>query len=85
MSKTKIFISEVLPCAGDLEVAIVLINDSNGEKEVQLCIPKSCNISKHIGEEVYFELTNGKVRLKAIQPEEPVFRISMQEYEAGEE
>ena len=80
MGKTKIFVSKVLPCAGDLEVAIVLMDDGATSKEVQLCVPKSCNISSCIGEEVYYECRNGRVYLRAIQ--KPSTAVALQDYEA---
>lgn len=75
MAKTKIFVCEVLPCAGDLEVAVVLMDDGQAEREIQLCVPKSCNISKCVGEEIYYEMKHGEVRIKAVnKPENEVSR-----------
>ena len=66
MGKTKILVTEVLPCAGNLDVAVVLMDDGIQTKELHLCVPKSCNIADCIGEEVYYEFKNGKVSIKAI-------------------
>ena len=52
MNKQKIFVRNVLPCASDLDVAIIKMND----RELQICLPKYCNIAKYIGEEVYYEV-----------------------------
>ncbi|MCM1220768.1 MAG: hypothetical protein NC548_40385 [Lachnospiraceae bacterium] len=63
MNKQRVFVRNVLPCAGDLDVAFVKMNG----RELQICLPKYCNTSKYIGEEVYYEIRNGRYRVSEIR------------------
>lgn len=83
MNKSKIFVCDVLPCAGELDVVVALLDDGTKEREVQICIPKYCNISKCIGEEIYYEMKNGKVRISEIRA--PKQAKVVQDVESGEE
>lgn len=83
MRKTKIFVCDVLPCAGGLDVVVALLDDGTKEREVQICIPKYCNISKCIGEEIYYEMKNGKVRISGVRT--PKQENIVQDVEGGEE
>lgn len=82
MNKQKIFVRNVLPCAGDLDVAFVEMNG----RELQICMPKYCNISKCIGEEVYFEVRNGRYRVSEVRGPKVKTEASVQDVlEVGED
>ncbi len=85
MSKNKIFVCDVLPCAGDLDVVVALVEDGETTREVQICIPKYCDISKCIGEEIYYEIKNGRVRLSAVRSPKHEVDDPTQDIESGEE
>lgn len=85
MSKQKLFVSDVLPCAGDLCVAFVLATVEDEIHAVQICLPKSCGIDKCVGEEIYYEMRNGKVRISEVRQPEPVVDVPAQDVESGEE
>lgn len=85
MNKTKIYVCDVLPCAGDLDVVFALREDESGEREVQICIPKYCEISKCIGEEIYYEIKSGRVRLSSVRTPKQKVDTPMQDVESGEE
>lgn len=85
MSKNKIFVCEVLPCTGDLDVVVALVEEGGTTKEMQVCIPKYCEISKCIGEEIYYEVKNGRVRLSAVRSPKYQAEDPTQEVESGEE
>lgn len=85
MNKTKIYVCDVLPCVGDLDVVIALMESESGERKVQICIPKYCEISKCIGEEIYYEIKGGKVRLSSVRATKQKVDTPMQDIESGEE
>lgn len=84
MNKKKIYVSDVLPCAGDLCVVKALMEVDDGLHEVQICLPKSCGIEKCVGEEIYYEMRNGKVRISEVRQPEPEVEIPTQDIEVGE-
>lgn len=81
MNKQKIFVRNVLPCAGDLDVAIVEMNG----RELQVCLPKYCNVTKCIGEEIYYEVRNGKYRISEVRSPRVKAEASAQEDVVGED
>jgi len=85
MGKKKIFVSEVLPCAGELCVVMALMEVGNELKEVQVCLPKSCGIEKCVGEEIYYEMKNGRVRISEVRQPKPEVEIPSHDVESGEE
>lgn len=61
----KIYVKDVLSTDSGLCVVIAILNG----KDTQICLPKDCGIEKYIGEEVYCEIKDKKVRIsKAHQP-----------------
>lgn len=81
MNKQKIFVRNVLPCASDLDVAIIKMND----RELQICLPKYCNIAKYIGEEVYYEVRNGRYRISEVRLSKVKAEAPAQENVVGED
>lgn len=79
MNKQKIFVRNVLPCASDLDVAIVEMNG----RELQICLPKYCNVAKYTGEEVYYEVRNGRYRISEIRLPKVKAEASAQEDVVG--
>lgn len=62
----KIYVKDVLSTDSGLCVVVAILNG----KDTQICLPKDCGIEKYIGEEVYYEIKDKKVRIsKAHQPQ----------------
>ena len=70
-----------MPCASDLDVAIIKMND----RELQICLPKYCNIAKYIGEEVYYEVRNGRYRISEVRLSKVKAEAPAQENVVGED
>lgn len=85
MNKNKILVCDVIPCAGDLDTVIALVEDGTSAREVQVCLPKYCELSKRIGEEIYYEIKNGRVRLSEVRLPKREEEIPTQDMESGEE
>lgn len=61
----KIHVKDVLFPDSGLCVVIAILNG----KDTQICLPEDCGIEKYIGEDVYYEIKDKKVRIsKAHQP-----------------
>lgn len=61
----KIYVNEVIQTDSNLCVVKTKLNG----KDTQICLPKDCGIDKYLGEEVYCEIKDKKVRIsKAHQP-----------------
>lgn len=62
----KIYVKDVLSTDSGLCVVVAILNG----KDTQICLPKDCGIEKYIGEEVYYEIKDKKVRIsKAYHPQ----------------
>lgn len=61
----KIYVNEVIQTDSNLCVVKTKLNG----KDTQICLPNDCGIDKYLGEEVYCEIKDKKVRIsKAHQP-----------------
>lgn len=77
----KIYVKDVLSTDSSLCVVVAILNGKN----TQICLPKDCGIEKYIGEEVYYEIKDKKVRIsKAHQPQLHTEAPSNDEDEEGE-
>ena len=81
IKKKKIFFLHFFTCASDLDVAIIKMND----RELQICLPKYCNIAKYIGEEVYYEVRNGRYRISEVRLSKVKAEAPAQENVVGED
>lgn len=72
MNKNKIRVCGVLPCTGELDIVTAEVEDETGVRHLQICIPKYCEISKCIGEEIWYEVKNGRVRISSVHKPEDV-------------
>lgn len=78
----KIYVKDVLSTDSGLCVVVAILNG----KDTQICLPKDCGIEKYIGEEVYYEIKDKKVRIsKAHQPQVRAEIPGNDEDEEGEE
>ena len=67
MAKTKILVREVLDASERYDVVFADLYDGDTVKDVQVCMPKYCQISTMLGKEVYFEVKNGTVRVSQVK------------------
>lgn len=59
MERKKIYVVEVLSQTKEFDVAHVRM----GDRRLQICFPKKCDITKYVGKEVFYEFDRGVVRL----------------------
>ena len=81
INNQKFFLGKVMRSAPDLDVAIIKMND----RELQICLPKYCNIAKYIGEEVYYEVRNGRYRISEVRLSKVKAEAPAQENVVGED
>lgn len=52
---------------------------------LRICLPKYCNIAKYIGEEVYYEVRNGRYRISEVRLSKVKAEAPAQENVVGED
>ena len=67
MAKTKILVREVLAASERYDVVFADLYDGEEVKDVQVCMPKYCQISSLVGKKVYFEVEDGRVRVSQVK------------------
>lgn len=67
MAKTKILVREVLDVSERYDVVFADLYDGKEVKDVQVCMPKYCQISSLVGKEVYFDVVDGRVRVSKVK------------------
>lgn len=78
----KIHVKDVLFPDSGLCVVIAILNG----KDTQICLPKDCGVEKYIGEDVYYEIKDKKVRISKVhQPQVHMETPIDEEDEKGEE
>lgn len=78
----KIHVKDVLFPNSGLCVVIAILNG----KDTQICLPEDCGIEKYIGEDVYYEIKDKKVRISKVhQPQVRMETPIDEEDEKGEE
>lgn len=78
----KIHVKDVLFPDSGLCVVIAILNG----KDTQICLPEDCGIEKYIGEDVYYEIKDKKVRISKVhQPQVRMETPIDEEDEKGEE
>lgn len=85
MAKAKILVREVLNVSERYDVAFADLYDEDVVKDVQICMPKYCQISSFVGKEVYFEVKNGTVQISQVKGKKQTEEVDTNETDCSEE
>lgn len=67
MSKTKIYVKDVIEPDGIYDVVFAEINDGISQRSLQICMPKYCNMPSLVGKEIFYEVKDGVVRVTPVK------------------
>lgn len=85
MAKTKILVREVLDVSDRYDVVYANLYDNDTVRDVQICMPKYCQMSSYVGKEVYYEMKDDSICVSQVKRKKKTEEADTNETDCSEE